>query len=282
MPTFGRVPKSGCTPLGYSLDHIGPMARTAEDCAALLQVLAGYDASDLNCANIPVPDFSATLTRSLDGVRIGVDFVHHRPAIADPAIAGAFQASLDELARLGAEIVEISLPHYAEMVAIDLLTMFGEALSYHMVDARSQWENYFKATRAMIGSGALFSTADFVQAQRVRRFVQFELQTLFESVDVVATPTASIPSPSYEMLNAENGVDVGEMFQLIHTAYWDPTGYPALSAPCGLNESGMPLSMQLAGRPFNEALLLNVAHVLQQETTWHRLVPPMTEVAVSA
>ena len=170
MPTFGRVPKSGCAPLGYSLDHIGPMARTSEDCAAMLQVLAGYHASDPDCADLAVPDFSAGLVPgSLEGKRIGVDRVHHFPEGADPAVAPSFEAAAAVLEGLGATVVEVVLPLYEEMLAADMVTMGGEALAYHLPDMRTRWEDFFLGTRRMVVQGALLSGADFVQAQRVRR-----------------------------------------------------------------------------------------------------------------
>src|ERR1700730_662908 len=117
MPTFGRVPKSGCVPLGYSLDHIGPLARSARDCAAMLSIIAGYHPSDESCVDRPVDDYVGALTGDLTGVRIGVERAHHFPADADPALVGCFDAALSALESLGAELIEITLPHYHEVNA---------------------------------------------------------------------------------------------------------------------------------------------------------------------
>jgi len=282
MPTFGRVPKSGCAPLGYSLDHIGPMARTAEDCASMLQVLAGYHASDPDCADLPVPDYSTGLVPgSLEGKRIGVDRVHHFPEGADPAVAPSFDAAVSVLEGLGASVVEVVLPYYDEMLAADMVTMGGEALAYHLPDMRTRWEDFFLGTRRMVAQGALLSGADFVQAQRVRRVALRALGSLFETVDMVAVPTASTGATHYDDM-AGGELDVGKVFGLIHTPYWDSVGNPALVMPMGFTAEGLPLSLQLAGRHFDEVTLLGAGYGYQQATDWHRRVPAMVADAVAA
>ncbi|HWE70894.1 MAG TPA: amidase [Acidimicrobiales bacterium] len=282
MPTFGRVPKSGCAPLGYSLDHIGPMARSAADCAAMLQVLAGYHASDPDCANLPVPDYSVGLgLDSLEGVRIGLDRVHHFPEGGDPAVAPCFDAAVAVLEGLGATVVEVELPYFAEMLAADMVTMGAEALAYHLPDMRTRWEDYFMGTRRMVATGALISGADFVQAQRVRRVALQALGELFETVDIVATPTASKGATPY--LDMEGGIlDISEVFQYVHTPYWDSVGNPALVMPMGFTDDGLPLSLQLASPHFEEASLLTVGHAFQKVTDWHRQVPTMIASQVAA
>src|SRR5579859_7957822 len=125
MPTFGRVPKSGCTPLGYSLDHVGPLARSAWDCAAMLGVLAGYDPSDPDCADVAVPSYVDQLDGSLAGLRLGVVRENHFPADGDPALPGAFEAALKALESLGATLVEVTLPLYPEMSVAMMVTVGG-------------------------------------------------------------------------------------------------------------------------------------------------------------
>lgn len=280
MPTFGRVPKSGCAPLGYSLDHIGPLARSAEDCAAILQVLAGYHASDPDCADRPVPDYRAGLG-SIDGLRIGVFRVHEVGDGGDPAVVAAFDAAVAVLEEQGATVVDVSLPYYEEMIAADMITMASEALAYHLPDMQHRWEDYFEATRNMVALGALCSGADFVQAQRVRRVALRELAALFETVDVVATPTASVGSPAYD----ESGrlpLDMDRLFGQVFTPYWDSVGNPALVVPMGFTTAGLPLSLHLGGRHWDEATLLSTGHAFQQATDWHRQLPALVTEAVPA
>lgn len=275
MPTFGRVPKSGCAPLGYSLDHIGPMARTARDCAAMLGIIAGYHPSDPDCVDVPVDEYLPHPDASLEGLRIGVDRVHHFPDSADPAVGPAFEAAIAQLERCGASVVEVELPYFQEMVAIDMLTMFSEALAYHMNDLRQRWDEYFAATRAMVARGAFVSGADFVQAQRVRRVGLRALAEVYRTVDIVATPTAGSGAPSYDSPELSGEMDAERLFGTIFTPYWDPTGYPVVVAPMGFTADELPISIQLAARPFEEATALATANAYQEATDWHRRVPPL-------
>jgi aspartyl-tRNA(Asn)/glutamyl-tRNA(Gln) amidotransferase subunit A len=262
-------------PLGYSLDHIGPLARSARDCAAMLGVIAGFDASDPTCVDRPVPDFTAGLGGRLDGVRVGVERAHHFPDGADPALAGCFDTAVDALSALGADVVEITLPYYVEVSTAVTVTMAAEAMAYHRGDLQSRWGDYFDATRQLLSLGALVNGADYVQAQRIRRLAQSRLAELFETVDLVVSPTTAIGSPTYERLDREGIMGV---FGLIFTAYWDGVGNPVLVVPMGFTEGGLPLSLQLAGRPFDEALLVRAGDAYQSVTDWHlQVAPAVTE-----
>ncbi|HVW40477.1 MAG TPA: amidase [Amycolatopsis sp.] len=281
MPTFGRVPKSGCVPLGYSLDHIGPLARSARDCASVLEVLAGPHASDPDCVDAP---FTASeLTGDLSGLRIGVVREHHFPDGRDPALDGVFDAAVAVLAERGASVVEVTLPYWQEMVTVDIITMGCEALAYHQTDLGARWDDYFVATRAMVATGAQVSGADYVQAQRVRRVAQDAIGRLFDTVDVIACPTTSVGAPTYDKLTGPDGQpDIGALFSMIHTPYWDTLGNPVLAVPMGFTADGMPLSLQLAGPAFGEATILRAGDAFQQGTDWHLRVPqPATEGAAA-
>ncbi|MBF8193451.1 amidase [Nonomuraea sp. K274] len=274
MPTFGRVPKSGVAPLGYSLDHVGPLARSARDCAAVLEVIAGHHPSDPDCVDLPLDPFEGG--GSLDGLRIGVARAHHFPQSADPAAAPAFDAALTTLTGLGATLVEVDLPYWNEMLTADLVTMCAEALAYHRNDAAARWGDYFAATRALLARGALVSGADYVQAQRVRRVAQDAVGRLFDSVDVIVCPTASAGAPTYESLtDAEGRIDVEAMFTQVFTQYWDCVGNPVLAVPMGFTAGGLPLSVQFAGRPFEESVILRAGDAYQQVTGWHLRVPEL-------
>ncbi|HWI70536.1 MAG TPA: amidase family protein, partial [Baekduia sp.] len=290
MPTFGRVPNAGCVPLGFSLDHIGPLARSARDCGAMLAAFAGPDPRDAYAVDRPVDDYLSGLTGALAGVRIAVDRAarsdgplkgvrigvdranHFGDPREDPAARPAFEAAVEALTALGAEVVEVELPLHAETLAALWATMVCEALAYHRDDLAARWGEYFAATRGMVALGALFSAADYVQAQRVRRVAQRALAELFGDVDVIATPTATAVAPTYEALEAGG---VGELMGTIHTSYWDAVGNPVLVVPMGFNAGGLPLSLQLAGRPFEEALLVRTGDAFQQATDWHLRVPPL-------
>jgi len=270
MPTYGRVPKSGCVPLGFSLDHIGPMARSAADCALLFDVLAGPDASDPTTLDVPVDSCAAALTGDLSGVRIGVDRLARVAGDReDPALAGAWEAALAVLEARGAEIVEIELPFYAEMTTADFVIMLGEALAYHLPDLQARWDDFGAPTRQIVSTAVMYGASDYVQAQRARRVGQKALAKVYERVDLIATPTSGAGAISFEQLRQ----GVLSAFSPIYTGYWDTTGNPVLSLPMGFTGEGLPLSLQLAGRPFEEALVLRAGDAFQRATDFHRQVP---------
>jgi aspartyl-tRNA(Asn)/glutamyl-tRNA(Gln) amidotransferase subunit A len=283
MPTFGRVPKSGCVPLGYSLDHIGPLARSARDCAEVLAVIAGRHASDPDSVDAPFEFAADSWSADLTGLRVGVVHAGHFPADSDPAALTAFDAAVAQLAALGAEPIEVELPYWTEMRTANLVTMSCEALAYHRADTATRWPDYFTATRAMIARGALVSGADYVQAQRVRRVAQHAIGELFAGVDLVACPTAVVAAPRYdELTDAEGNVDIEEMFTKVHTGYWDCLGNPVLALPMGFNAVGLPLSVSLAAPAFGELTALGAGHAYQQHTDWHLRVPEIAAATVAA
>jgi aspartyl-tRNA(Asn)/glutamyl-tRNA(Gln) amidotransferase subunit A len=288
MPTFGRVPKSGCVPLGYSLDHIGPLARTARDCAEVLGVIAGYHPSDPDCIERPVPDYTAGLTGSLEGLRIGVDRVHLFGEGADPAALACFDAAVGVLEGLGATTVEVALPYYAEMLSAMMVTVGAEALAYHRGDLASRWGDYFDTTRLTLARGAMASGADYVEAQRVRRAAQRALSQLLGGLDAIVMPTATAGAPSYDSLDEAGPAGLMSLFATVFTPYWDAVGNPVLALPMGFTEPGghqhalqhgLPLSLQVAGQPFAEDVLLRIGDAYQQVTDWHRRLPPLVTSA---
>lgn len=272
-PTFGRVPKSGCVPLSYSLDHVGPLARSVWDCAAMLRVMAGHDPSDPDSSRLPVPDYLAELTPSLAGVRLGVARDSHFPASADPSLAPCFEAAVAALESLGASPVEVSLPYWSETSFATIVILTADAVAYQQPDLRDRWHDYFSGTRAVLAQGSLVSAADYVQAQRVRRTAHRALRRLFRDVDVVICPTTSTGAFAYD----EHDVlpDLEAVDESLLTGYWSGVGYPALALPMGFTAAGLPLSLQIAGRPFEEGLVLRVGHTYQRITSWHLQVPPL-------
>jgi aspartyl-tRNA(Asn)/glutamyl-tRNA(Gln) amidotransferase subunit A len=270
MPTFGRVPKSGCVPLGYSLDHIGPLARSATDCAAVLEVIAGLHPSDPDCVDAPFT--AGEPAQDLAGVRIGVVTENQISAGADPAVHPALEAATAVLADQGADVREVQLPYWQEMVTANIATISAEALAYHRGDMCTRWADYFAATRAFIAQGALISGADYVQAQRVRRVAQQALGELFTEVDLIVCPTTQAGSPSYDSLNEGPG-GIRELMELVNTGYWDCVGNPVLAVPMGFTAAGLPLSVQIAARPFDEATALRAGQVYQDHTDWHLRQP---------
>lgn len=204
-------------------------------------------------------------------MRIGVQRANHLGPDDDPAVAPAFEAAVDVLRSLGASIVDVTIPHYAETVTAMLITCTA-ALAYHRQDMRERPQDYSAATRSMLRVGAVFSGADYVQAQRVRRVAQRGLAGVLSEVDVIVAPGASRAGPTYDELGAGGTMEVPRG---VHTPYWDAVGNPAMVVPMGFTDERMPLSLQLGGRPFDEALLVRICDALQQATDWHLRVPPL-------
>ena len=276
-PTFGRVPKSGCVPLGFSLDHIGPMARSARDCAIMLQVIAGYDASDPTCQAVPVPDYMSALSGALAGTKIGIEREHHtRVAGVLPEAVDAFESAVGALADAGASTVEVTIPHYDEITFAGRVNSRCEGAAFHLVDLRNRWTDYGVHTRAAIASGVMYSAADVVQAQRVRRYGQQMIRELMRPFDVLITLSRGTGAPAIDGLSFESYSTLPSF-----TSIWNALGMPALCIPMGFTSTGLPLSLQIVGKPFDEATVLRVGDAFQALTDWHLRVPPMAAPAAA-
>lgn len=263
LPTAGRVPTEGCVPLSRSLDRIGPLAHGALDCAAVLSALTA---------------FRQPVIGELTGLRIGVVREHHFPAHGDPAVAPAFDAALEVLAGLGAELTEVRLPFWREAITATLVIADSEGLARHRPVLARRWADYTVAARGLLANGALVSGADYAQAQRVRRVARRAVAALFSRVDVLACPTASTGAPPLSALATPAGhQDHAGLFGLVHTPYWNAVGNPVLALPMGRTADGLPLSLQLAGPDFGEGLLVRVGAAFQAETSWHQ---PLSTVEV--
>lgn len=261
--TFGRVPKSGCVPLGFSYDNIGPMTRSARDCALMLAVMAGHDSSDRCSIDRPVDDYVGALTGALDDLRIGVDSSFLDLPSCDPDTAALTRAAIEEFNAAGATIIDVSLPWYTELTTATMAGLCAEAFAYHHNDMATRWEDYGSPTRMAIARAALTSAADFVQAQRVRRAGVKAVADLFADVDLVLTPTCLAPAPALSELNFD------ALISSILTPYWNAVGCPAISIPMGLTGSGLPVGLQIAGPPFDEATVLRAADAFQLRTDHH-------------
>jgi aspartyl-tRNA(Asn)/glutamyl-tRNA(Gln) amidotransferase subunit A len=273
-PTYGLVPKSGCVPLAYSLDHVGPLARSARDCAGLLAIIAGYDASDTACVDRPVDDYLGDLTGDLSGITIGVVRERHFPPGADPALGDLFDRALKVLKCLGAELVEVTLPLYEEVNWALWTMLTSEALAYHRNDLAARWLDYHELTRMNIVQGTLNSGADYVQSARIRRAAQRALSAVYSEVDLVVGPTIATAAPA---IGATYEPKLTTRSDTIFTGYWNAVGNPALAIPMGFSDQGLPLSLQLAGRPFEDAMVLRAGDAYQRLTDWHRQRPPESQ-----
>ena len=270
-PTFGRVSATGCYPLAATLDHVGPMARTALDCAHLLDVIAGHDPADPFSVDAPVERWADGTEQPIDGLRVAVDRVNHLDAPGtDPAAAGRFDDALRELEAAGAILREVELPRYQEAASAAAASMFAEAYAQHRPLVEAHWSDYGRPTRQVMALGKLLSAGTYVQAQRVRLAARRELLGLFADVDAIVCLSAGTGAPSLD------GFDFLSLLPLpVFAGYWNGVGLPALSVPIGFDDSGLPFGMQVAGRPWDEATVLRVGHAYQQRTVWHRRRPAL-------
>ncbi|WP_448507636.1 Asp-tRNA(Asn)/Glu-tRNA(Gln) amidotransferase subunit GatA [Immundisolibacter sp.] len=287
-PTYGRVSRYGMVAFASSLDQAGPMARSAADMALLLQAMAGFDPRDSTSIDRPVPDYAAALEQPLTGLRVGLPAEYFNAGL-DAAMGDAVRAALTELERLGAQLVDIRLPHTALSVPTYYVVAPAEASSnlarydgvrygyraQNPVDLtdlykRSRSEGFGAEVkrRILVGTYVLsagYYDAYYLKAQRVRRLIREDFLTAFGQVDVIAAPTT--PQPAFRLGEKQHD-PVAMYLSDIYTIAANLAGLPALSVPCGLVQ-GLPVGLQLIGRDFDEARLLNVAHRYQQATDWH-------------
>jgi aspartyl-tRNA(Asn)/glutamyl-tRNA(Gln) amidotransferase subunit A len=267
-PTYGRSSRAGVLTLSWTLDHTGPMARTVEDCALLMQPLAGHDPLDPASSLAPVDDYTAQLGRDVRGLRIGVVRNYFFEGV-DPEIERAFEEAMATLRGLGAEVRDVQIPSLKATHAF-LLILLAEAYAYHERDLREHPELYGEVLRERFLTGALVTAAEYVQAQRIRSEICRETAEVLRDVDVLATPTSPKPAtPFAQAHDPEFG------FPRSNMPPFNVTGSPTLALPCGFSASGLPLSLQLAGRPFAEATVLRVGHAYEQATSWHTRRPPV-------
>jgi aspartyl-tRNA(Asn)/glutamyl-tRNA(Gln) amidotransferase subunit A len=266
-PTYGRCSRAGVVTLSWSLDHTGPMARSVEDCAYFLQALAGHDPLDPASSRAPVADWVGALDGGVRGLRVGVprDFFFDG---ADADVVGAFEEALTTLRGLGAEVRDVTIPHIWDAPSF-LVIMASEAFAYHERDLRERPEMYGDLLRERLLAGALFTASEYAQAQRLRARLRAEMLEVLGEVDVLATPTTPKAAPTFAAM-----WDTTLGFPRSNMPPFNLTGLPALAVPCGFSAAGLPLSLQLAGRPFDETTVLRVGHTYQQATDWHRR-PPM-------
>ncbi|QGG97024.1 amidase [Actinomarinicola tropica] len=276
--TFGRVPKSGVVPLGYTLDSVGPMARSAWDCAALLEVIAGHHPSDRFAADVPVPAYTELLTGSAEGMRIGVprDYFFDAEGL-DDEVRDSVLAAIDVLRDGGAEVVDVDLPYAKEAKEANTQIMVAEAFAYHRTNLAERWTTYGAKTRPLLARGAFYSAGDHVQALRFRTWFRRTVAEVMSDVDVLITPSAPTPPERIDEMDMDRRL-AGPSF----TGQWNLTGQPAAAVPVGFSATGLPLSMQVVGKPFAEATVLGVAHAYQQVTRHHLAVPALPAPAVVA
>jgi len=291
-PTYGRVSRYGMIAFASSLDQGGPMTRTAEDAALMLNVMAGLDEKDSTSMNHPVPDYTARLNENLDGLRIGLPKEYFGEGLT-PAIEQAVQSAIREYESLGAVVTEISLPNTALAVpcyyiiapseaSANLSRFDGVRYGYRCEDPKDLLDLYTRTReegfgdevkrRILVGTYALsagFYDAYYKKAQQIRRLIKNDFVAAFEQVDLIMGPT--VPNTAFAIGEKSND-PVSMYLEDIYTIPTNLAGLPGMSIPAGLI-AGKPAGLQLIGNYFDESRLLNAAHKFQQATDWHKQVP---------
>lgn len=275
-PTYGRVSRVGVFPESWSLDHVGPIAKTVADAGLLMNIISGHDERDPTSANKPVPDFTKSLTSDIVGIKIGVPENHFFDRI-DHDVMKAVKDAIKILENLGAEIVPIRFPLISEIMAAHTAIDTSECATFHERWIRQRPQDYTPDARAYIEQGFFVLATQYVRAQRFRGFVLPQVLKVLEQADVLATPSQPITAPP---IGTERVTIDGVEEDLNWTtgrfaAPFNLTGMPAISVPCGFSRDKLPIGLQIAGRPFDESTILQTAHAYEQRTEWHKMHPEL-------
>ena len=277
-PTYGRVSRAGAMPLSFTLDHVGPLTRSVEDAALMLQAIAGPDPADPTTAQVPVPDYGAGLEAGVRGLRIALPETHLYDAV-EPEVAALVRASLGVLESLGAEIVPVRLPEVFGLAnPMSVMITVTEGASYHARWLRERPDDYGPQTLGRFLPGLMYPATRYIEALNLRQAVMAALQEhVFAVADVLHAPVWPMAVPS--IAESDVAANPGFMEYLTRGGScvrpFNYTGLPAMSVPVGRTGNGLPTAMQLIGRPFDEALLLRVAAAYERETGCTREAPPL-------
>ena len=275
-PTFGRISRHGVYPLSWSFDTVGPMTRTVRDTALVMNVIAGHDPNDPYSSRQPTPDFTETLGRGVDGLRVGIPREHFFE-ILDPGCESAMREGVKVLEGLGASVEEVSIPLLENILSIGQAISGPEAAEIHLENLRHNVEEMDPQVSSRLAAGLLEPAIYYVRAQRARRAFNRQVAAAFESVDVLLTPAAPIPAPK---IGQEVSTVRGEKHSTLQilarmTRPFNVSGSPTITVPCGFSSDRLPFGLQIAGRMFDEGTVLRAAYAYEQATGWHTRRPPI-------
>lgn len=282
-PTQTRVSRYGVMPLSFSADNVGPLTRTARDCARIMSVIAGHDPADPTSAREPVPDYEAALTGDLRGLRIGVPTTYFLDG-ADAPVVEAMEAALAVLTARGATVIRLPLPLMDAILAYVGIVSRVEGAAIHAQWMRDRPQDYAVHLSARIYAGNAIPGTYYVEAlSRRGPILKAFAAEVFGAVDVLVTPTIPNCLPTLAETDIDHGPPGTEHKFMAVTANTRPLNYlglPAITVNCGFDPHGCPIALQIAGRPFSEARLLKIAEAYQRDTDWHLKEPHLEKVAV--
>ncbi len=272
--TWGRVSRAGVFPLSWSLDHVGPMARSVRDCAAVLQVIAGPDPADPTALDARVPDYLAELEHGIAGLRVGFDEAYATTRV-DADIVAAMRDALEILRSAGADIVNIRMPDTEEVLQAWFPLCTADAAAAHASTYPAQADAYGPGLSGLLDTGRETSGVDYANAHDLRQNFRGQYAALFAGVDVIVAPALMRQNLTLQdfALFGEREEDWPELLRF--TAPFDIAGAPTLSLPAGFNQDGAPFGFQLLGAHLGESALLRAGHAYQQATSWHRRNPTL-------
>ena len=273
--TYGRVSRHGLAPLGWSLDHCGPMTRVVEDAVHMLQAIAGYDPKDPTSINVPVPEYGNALREDVRGMVIGVprDFIALCREKTSPEILEMVDEAIGELESFGARIQNVSLPTLKYATQANAVIYYNEHYAGHREEAKTAIKTGATARRARIYFGVLTGSADYLQAQRIRSQLKRECAEVFQKVDVLALPCQTSTAPKFEEVDALD--TLRKHLAPEYHAPFNLAGLAAISIPCGFSRANLPVALQLVGKPFDELAVLRAAYTYQQHARWYEKRPPI-------
>ncbi|MCY1713649.1 amidase [Caproiciproducens galactitolivorans] len=263
-PTYGRVSRYGIIEMAWSLDHAGSLTRSVVDASLCLDIMSGFDPKDKATVDLPASGMRQ-YSNELKGVRIGLPMRHYYENL-DSDVQAAMQEAIEKFRELGVEIVEVDIPSVTQMRGAAMNIMMGEMLAVHKHWLDTCPDDYGSDVRMFLESAGQVPLLDYLQAQRARQAFTDEFLNALSKVDVLLTPATPLTAPT-----ADNYEDALRLTSF--TAQTDLTGLPSLSMPCGFSSAGMPVNMQLIGRPFDEATVLGIGYVYELNTDWHTRHP---------
>lgn len=276
-PTYGRVSNRGIIPLAWSMDTAGPMTRTVEDCALMFGTIAGHDPEDPTTARVTTCDYTASLDQGVRGLRIGVIpgyFFHH----LQPPVLNAVKQALDTLVGLGAQIVDVDIENIHGNISAQLTIESAEPSTYHQRWLRERPDDYGADVRSLLEIGEMLLATHYLQAQRYRTLLRNEFMDAFRKVDVFICPTLPFTATKVGAMKVviENGVEEDMLSAIMqYTGVPSLTGLPSLNVPCGFDPNGLPIGMQIIGKPFDEATLFRAGAAYQSVTDFHTKAPKL-------
>jgi aspartyl-tRNA(Asn)/glutamyl-tRNA(Gln) amidotransferase subunit A len=279
-PTFGLISRHGVISMSKTLDHCGPISKTVEDASIIMTAICGHDHNDSTSLDTPIPDFTSGLDRGIDGLRIGVEYDHFLSAQVTEPVRRSMEGARSVLEGLGATLVPVRIPLIAEAISAGGIILSADASFFHQKWLREMPDQYEPDTRLRLELGELILATDYLQALHIRRQFKQAMRQVFDdnNLSALITPTSPATADRLPLTDAEKGDRSGLPARLSWNQMCSPfnlTGQPALSVPCGFSDAGLPIGLQIVGRPMEDQCILRIGFAYEQATDWHKRTPPI-------